>query len=113
VQVYRRALERFPSNGMLYNNLGAIYLATGDSDRAAEAFRTAIRVDPGLAMPYFNLGVTLEDAGAPSEAAAAYRRFLELAPSQPGTVLTMEKARRRLADLERGRGVDRPPSARP
>jgi hypothetical protein len=51
--------------------------------------------------------------GAPGEAAAAYRRFLELAPGQPGTGLNMEKARQRLAELERGTGLGFPPAAGP
>jgi hypothetical protein len=112
-QVYQQALDRFPNNGMLHNNLGAVFRASGAADQAAEAFRNAIRVTPGLAMPYFNLGLTLQEAGALREAAAAYRRFLELAPGQPGTGLNMEKARQRLAELERGTGLGFPPAAGP
>ncbi len=108
-EIYQRALERFPSNGMLYNNLGAIYLASGDRDQAMDAFRAAVRVTPDLATPYFNLGLILQGAGHRDQAAAAYRRFLELAPRQPGTMLNMQKARQRLAELD-GSDGGLPPS---
>ena len=61
-------------------------------------------------MPYFNLGLALQATGTPSEAAGAYRRFLELASGQPGTASSIERARQRLAELERGPDSTPPPA---
>ncbi len=100
--VYRQALERFPGNAILHNNLGAIYRQLGDLDRAADEFRAAIRANRRFAMGFFHLGQTLQEAGEWAEAASAFRRFLELAPGQSGATPSIEEARRRLADVERG-----------
>jgi tetratricopeptide (TPR) repeat protein len=107
--VYRRALEHFPENGLLHNNLGVVYRASGDVDRAAEEFRAAIRVRPLFALPYFNLGLILYDRGARHEALAAFLRFLELAPGQPGTGANIQKAQflvRELQGTSAGSGAD-------
>ena len=98
-EVYQRALERFPNNGILHNNLGVIHRSRGDLDRATKAFQAAIRTTPGFAMPYFNLGLILQGAGYRREAIIAYERFLELAPGQLGTVPYIPKARERLSAL--------------
>jgi tetratricopeptide (TPR) repeat protein len=98
--VYRRALERYPENGLLHNNLGVVYRASGDLDRAAEEFRAAIRVRPMFALPYFNLGLILYDRGARDEALAAFVRFLDLAPGQPGTGSNIQTARFLVRELQ-------------
>jgi tetratricopeptide (TPR) repeat protein len=102
--IYRRALERFPDNGLLHNNLGVVYRASGDLDRAAEEFRAAIRVRPMFALPYFNLGLILHGRGLRDDALAAFLRFLELAPGQPGTGANVQQAQRIVQDL-RGRAA--------
>lgn len=63
-----------------YNDLGRAYLALGDWDNAATAFRASRRLDPSFAVPAYNLGVLHFQAG---EMETALERFLEATQLDP------------------------------
>jgi predicted Zn-dependent protease len=51
---YDRALSIDANNALAHYNLGAIYDAEGEYDRAIASFRTALRLDPSLGDPTAN-----------------------------------------------------------
>eukprot|EP00913_Durusdinium_trenchii_P013411 g12592.t1 len=101
---YRR-LEKFLLNGtrsesslgqddrdalaVCYNNLGSLFLATGDTKNSLKAYDDAFRVvsalaredarfDESLALAYFNLGVLHRVRGDGDTALSKYRKALEI-----------------------------------
>ena len=94
------ALDR--SQASAWNNLGLLYAATGDHDRAAETFMAA--GDPAAAQ--YNIGIVLLSN---RRYAAAARAFEQASRTKPGfyTALNMAAFARR-----RSREVAEPTDAR-
>jgi len=64
-----------------YNNLGSVWRARGDMDRAFAAYNKASELRPNLPEPQTNLGLLLHNAGRFDEALVHHRRALELNPN--------------------------------
>jgi predicted TPR repeat methyltransferase len=75
-----RSLELHPGEADWYSNLGIVYQATGEIERAIDAYQHAIALDPGHANAYSNLGVVLRASGKPVDAERAYRTAIQLNP---------------------------------
>ena len=78
------------SAGKYFFNLGAVYVNTGNTDRAVTAFKTAIDRDPNYSEAYYQYGVSLmgkasvDDKGktiAPPGTSEAFQKYLELSPT--------------------------------
>ncbi|NMB88273.1 MAG: tetratricopeptide repeat protein [Chloroflexi bacterium] len=80
---FERAAALDPYWALNHANLGALYMAVGETDRAVEAFQSASDLAPGSATYALNLGAALEQAGRPDDSRAAYQRALQ---RQPGWV---------------------------
>lgn len=64
-----------------YNNLGNLWLATGDLLAAKTAYETTLQIDPNFAYGYYNYGITLKAIGRFTEAIAAYKQAIRLNPN--------------------------------
>ena len=71
------SLER---NADAFNNIGQIYAAEGNSNRAMEHYLTALSVNPKLTIAHFNLGVVYLDLGMKDKARIELEKTLELCP---------------------------------
>jgi tetratricopeptide (TPR) repeat protein len=80
------------SAGKYFYNLGAVYVNTGQSKPAGEAFKKAVEADPNYAEAYYQLGLVLfGDATVtpdgkivpPPGSAQNFQKYLELAPTGP------------------------------
>ena len=98
VALYRRAIERNPSDAQLHNNLGTVYRRLSMPGEALAAFRTAVDVDRSYAPAWSNLGIMLDALGRDEEAIEAFREALRHDPSNNG-------ARVNLANKYIGMGV--------
>jgi len=94
-----------PSSPAVAEARGNLYLALGDPQRAAEAYREAIFRSPRSARSHARLGLALERLGDASGARRHYARAAELDPTQV-------EARRGLRRLG-VRANDTPPELRP
>lgn len=56
VALFERLTQDYPELAEPYNNLAALYAASGDYDRAKTALEQALRANPGLATAQENLG---------------------------------------------------------
>ncbi|MEO8056965.1 MAG: tetratricopeptide repeat protein [Burkholderiales bacterium] len=75
IEVFQKLTEDYPDLAEPYNNLAAIYAATGDYIKARATLEQALRTNPGYATAHENLG----DVYA-TLAAQSYARALQLDP---------------------------------
>jgi len=82
----KRRLELEPENASYYQNLGSVYAAMGQAEKAREIYEKAAsmssELDPkAAAVNYYNMGVTYINAGKNQEASEALKKALELDPT--------------------------------
>ncbi|MBN2331516.1 MAG: tetratricopeptide repeat protein [Deltaproteobacteria bacterium] len=82
---FRQATELDPEYSDAHNNLGTLYLLSGDDAKAEESFRTALK-NPLYRTPelaFNNLGKVLEKRGERQGAEQCYRRAISLKQNFP------------------------------
>jgi tetratricopeptide (TPR) repeat protein len=78
--VAEEAVQAFPHNAALRNNLGALLERLGRTEDAQKVLSSALEEDPSVPQLSKNLGDLLYRAGNADEAQAAYLRALKLSP---------------------------------
>jgi tetratricopeptide (TPR) repeat protein len=78
--VYRKVLQRDPSNVDALHLLGLAALNRGNPERAIQLIGRALAIAPNLAEAYINLGNAQRVAGHGASAVASYRRAIGLKP---------------------------------
>lgn len=79
--MYRAILPRTGDRALAHVNLGTLYLARGEIQKAIAEFEAVLREDPTHAMALNNLGVARSRQGRAKEALALYRQALQQRPS--------------------------------
>jgi polyferredoxin len=79
----RSGLDQRPADGHLYDLLGSLYAAQGNSAAAQAALQKALTLEPRLSQPRVKLAQMLFMQGRPREAARLLREGLDLAPEDP------------------------------
>jgi len=77
---FRDCLAANRESASSHNAMAAIYIETGETDRADEHIREALRIDPTLTNVHYNLAQLQEIKGLTAEAEASYLREIEIAP---------------------------------
>jgi predicted O-linked N-acetylglucosamine transferase (SPINDLY family) len=95
-----RAIEIDPGRATFFVNLGQVFEATGELDRAALNYRAATSLDPYSEPAHHRLGDILLKQGILNEAAASYSRALSLMPDSPETINSMGSLLQRIGKLE-------------
>ena len=96
LQLYQKAAELDPACPEIYNDLGIIYEAYMQPDRAEESYLQAIMLDPELLAAYTNLALLYESRRQLEKAASYWRQRIELgSPDDPWTI----KAQQRVQDI--------------
>ena len=89
VDLMLRAIEREPGRATFFVNLGQVFEATGEFDKAILNYRAATLLDPDSEPAHHRLGDILLKQGILNEAAASYSRALSLMPDSPETINSM------------------------
>jgi tetratricopeptide (TPR) repeat protein len=108
-----RAAELLPDDAESHGNLGNVYRARGQFERALQSHRRALALNPDYAEAHNNLGSVLQDLGNLEEAAASFRRAATLKPdfalahSNLGNVLSLlNRAEECQASCRRALAID-------
>jgi tetratricopeptide (TPR) repeat protein len=75
-----RSASLVPAEPEFHNNLGLVFAALDDNDRAIESYRRALDRKPDHATAWNNLGLACQAANRLPEAIASFRRALALMP---------------------------------
>jgi tetratricopeptide (TPR) repeat protein len=78
--LYRTILEKNPSSGLAWNNLGISYLEKGRTDDAADCFHRALDLNPKDYLALNNLGILSSNLGRREEAIAQFRSAIAAWP---------------------------------
>ncbi|HEV7491910.1 MAG TPA: tetratricopeptide repeat protein, partial [Rhodanobacteraceae bacterium] len=103
IELFRRAADAWPADGLIASNLGAALAQSGNIDAALRMFRRATELDPTLIDAWFNLGRALDLRHDAAGAHAAFEAVLELEPRhRPARILRAEAAKTlgRIAEAE-------------
>jgi Tfp pilus assembly protein PilF len=96
LRLYQKAAELDPEYPDVYNDLGVIYEAQGETDRAEENYIQALKIDPYFLGAYSNLALLYENKRDLANAAYYWGKRVELGgPDDPWTL----KAQARLEDV--------------
>ncbi|MFB2922295.1 tetratricopeptide repeat protein [Aerosakkonema funiforme] len=83
IRAYEQAIALNPEMIDAYNNIGNIWLAEGDLDRAESIYRQAIAANPDLYGSYLNLGNVLRTKNQLDRAIEYYEKALQLKNAEP------------------------------
>ena len=81
IDLYRTVLELDPKFAGALVNLGTLYFAARDLDRAREYYEEAVHADPSYPLAHFNLGNLYDEMGEKAVALAEYQAALRLQPT--------------------------------
>jgi tetratricopeptide (TPR) repeat protein len=79
-QALHKAIALEPGFAKPHEDLGRLFLARKEPERAARHFKQAIQLDGGQASAYSGLANALAQLGKPVEAKAAHQEFLQRSP---------------------------------
>lgn len=97
---YLGVLEEDGDNARALEGLGAVALAEGDTDAAAEHLQRAVEVDPRRAIAWNGLGVVAMRRGDPNAALESWARALELDSRQLAALFNHGLVAARLGRVE-------------
>jgi tetratricopeptide (TPR) repeat protein/tRNA A-37 threonylcarbamoyl transferase component Bud32/TolB-like protein len=80
-QMLQRSLELDPSQGQVHLNVGRMFRATGQIDKAIEEMRRAVALDPLNVSALTNLASAYAEARRPGDAEDAYLQAVRIRPS--------------------------------
>ena len=86
---YQRALQDFPNNDIILNNLGYAQALTGRYDLAIPTLNSALAVNPNNASIYLNLGLIYYNISRFSDAVVAWEKALSIDPNLATQVNTL------------------------
>ncbi len=95
---FEHAVELDPTQAMLHNNMGLLYVKMKKADEAVEALETAVELFEDAA-PHFvfnNLGLAHEMAGHSNEARDAFEEALLIKPFYARTKLNLQRVEKKL-----------------
>ena len=78
--LYNKVLEIDPNNRKSLNNLGALYVSLGDSEKAKIYYKKAIIVDPLYAEAHNNLGLIFARSQDFQKAKSFFKKAIEINP---------------------------------
>jgi len=90
-----------------YFDLGSIYMATGEYDKAVAAFRGGIEAYPHAADPYVFEAIALEKLGRSEEAIAAYNKALVYDPTYEEALNGIDRIKNKEPVKESAFDIDR------
>jgi protein O-mannosyl-transferase len=81
LNLYKRGASVAPNNINAQNNLGNIYLETGDFEHGIAAHQKILRLNPRFVDSYFNLGLAYYNLGDMTQAQSYLQQAIALRPS--------------------------------
>jgi tetratricopeptide (TPR) repeat protein len=103
IEHYQQAIRLgYPDQAYFRTDLANAYFATGDLDRAIQAYKSVFEINPNDVYGYYGLGQVYEKKSNTSEAIQAYKRCLEIWNDADLDMPLLHKVKNKLAKLTKG-----------
>ena len=105
-KLYNQVLKIDPNYVDAHNNLGIIFKALGEHQKAKSCYEKAIELNPNFAHAHNNLGVIFKDLGEYQKAKECYEKVIEIDPNYVGVHNNLNlllKIQRLLSKIEQAR----------
>ena len=89
IALFKKAGDAKPDNAIIWNNLGAQYLAAKNYKEATPVLERAAQLQPGFAKAHLNLGDAYRGIKEYDKAQAEYQRALQLFPNYADAVFNL------------------------
>ena len=89
IELFKKAADARPDNAIIWNNLGAQYLAAKNYKDAAPALERASQLQPGFSKAFLNLGSAYRGLKDYERAQASYARALQVFPNYADAVFNL------------------------
>jgi tetratricopeptide (TPR) repeat protein len=89
IELFKKAADARPDNAIIWNNLGAQYLAAKNYKDAAPALERASQLQPGFSKAFLNLGSAYRGLKDYERAQASYARALQIFPNYADAVFNL------------------------
>jgi tetratricopeptide (TPR) repeat protein len=89
IVLFKQAAEARPDNAILWNNLGAQYLAAKNYTEAQPVLEKSVQLQPGFAKAHLNLGDAYRGNKVYDKAQAEYDKALQLFPNYADAVFNL------------------------
>ena len=91
---YQEALKLEPTNPVLVNGIGQVYLTKGEADKAAEYFNRAIALKKDFADPHYNLALVYKDKKEYDKAIEEMNLYLKAVPDSTEAKTELENIKK-------------------
>ena len=81
IDLYNEVLKINPSNKDAHNNLGTLFQALGDNQKAKSYYEKAIELNPAFDLAHNNLGALLDKLGNNQKAIGYFEKAIEINPA--------------------------------
>ena len=92
-------------SAQVYNMLGNVHVARGETESAISAYKSAIRLDNRFTNAYHNLADTYFQLGADVDATQSYDKVLELAPNNSEAIESLIALRRKRGEYRKAQDL--------
>lgn len=89
IELFKKAAGAKPDNAVIWNNLGAQYLAAKNYKDAAPALEKATQLQPGFSKAFLNLGSAYRGLKDYERAQASYQQALQVFPNYADAVFNL------------------------
>ena len=100
LRLYKKIIERHPQHSGALNNMGVIYLARGENDRAKQVLEKALRINPSYPDALNNFATALKNLGDYQAAVAVLIKALSLKPDFKSAYFNLGNTYREMDDYE-------------
>jgi arylsulfatase A-like enzyme/cytochrome c-type biogenesis protein CcmH/NrfG len=94
LRIYRRAVQRWPTDAVLFHELAVTARSAGLADEAMRAEQAAIAIEPNLPSAHNGIGLLLTDTDQHVSAAASFERAVKADPTNAEYWVNLGNARR-------------------
>jgi tetratricopeptide (TPR) repeat protein len=98
LRVYRRAVQRWPTDATMFHELAVAARGAGRADEALRAEQAAIALEPNLPSAHNGIGLLMTDEGQHDRASQAFERAVAADPTNAEYWVNLGNARRAAGD---------------
>jgi len=99
--LYKEILKTNPNHVDAHNNLGLVFQAFGDFQKAISSYQKAIEIQPDYANAHNNLGIAIKELRDNKKAISSYQKAIQIDPNYAGAHNNLGIVFKKLGELQK------------